>query len=97
MIDDEFSDSNRSGEELSIRQLILAILQVLSWLILVRVILSWVNPRPRNEILQMVILATELFLAPIRAIIPLRGIDLSPIVAWLLITFLMKWIAQAGA
>ena len=32
-----------------IRKLLLAVLQVYSWLIVARVILSWVNPRPRNE------------------------------------------------
>lgn len=78
-------------------QLILALLQVLSWLILFRVILSWINPRPRNEILIMVLVATEMLLRPLRALIPLRGIDLSPILAWLLIQFLMRWIANAGS
>ena len=79
---------------MSVQKLLLAILQVYSWLILVRVILNWVNPRPRNEILLMVIRSTELVLAPLRALIPLRGIDLSPILAWLLIRLLMRLIAQ---
>ncbi len=85
------------GGILSIRQLILAILQVASWLILLRVILSWVHPKPKNEILQSIIYYTDLLLAPLRAIIPVRGIDLSPILAWLLINLLMRWIAQTGA
>ena len=81
---------------MSIQKLILAILQMFSWLILARVILNWVNPRPRNEILLMVVRVTELLLAPLRALIPLRGIDLSPILAWLLIQFLMRLIAKTG-
>ena len=81
---------------MSIQKLILAILQVLSWLILTRVLLSWINPRPRNEILQMIVFVTEMILAPLRALIPLRGIDLSPILAWLLIQFLMRLIVQTG-
>ena len=81
------------GEEMNIQKLILALLQVLSWLILFRVILSWVNPRPRNEILLMILRVTEVVLAPLRALVPMRGVDLSPILAWLLIQFLIRLIA----
>ena len=78
-------------------KLTLAILNVFSLLIFVRVILSWVNPNPRNELLLMVVRVTEPVLGPLRALIPIRGVDLSPIVAWLLIRLLMKLIVQAGA
>lgn len=79
-----------------LQKLLIAILQVYSWLIVVRVIMSWVNPFPRNQILQMVIVVTEPVLGVLRRLIPLRGIDLSPIVAWLLIQFLVKLIMQVG-
>ena len=82
---------------MAIAKLSIAVLQVYSWLIMGRVILSWVNPQPRNEILLMVIRVTEPLLGPLRALIPLRGIDLSPILAWLLIQLLMRLIVQAGA
>ncbi|MDX2472771.1 MAG: YggT family protein [Candidatus Krumholzibacteria bacterium] len=74
-----------------------AILEVFSLLIFVRVVLSWVNPNPRHEVLLWVIKLTEPVLGPIRAMIPLRGVDLSPIVAWVLIRILVKLIVQAGA
>jgi YggT family protein len=77
-----------------IQKLIYALAQVYIWLIFVRVILSWVNPNPRNEFLLMVIRVTEPVLAPIRALIPLRGIDLSPIVAFLLLQALMGFITR---
>lgn len=80
-----------------LQKLFVAILQVYSMLILARVILSWVNPAPRNELLLMVIRATEPVLAPLRALIPLRGVDLSPIMAWLLIQLLMRLILKVGA
>jgi YggT family protein len=82
---------------MTITKLLVAVLQVYSWLIIVRVIQSWVNPRPRNEILLMVIRVTEPVLGFLRALIPLRGIDLSPILAWLLIQLLMRLIVQAGS
>ena len=78
-------------------KLTLAILNVYSLLIFVRVALTWVNPNPRHELLLWVIRLTEPVLAPLRALIPLRGLDLSPIVAWVLIRLLMKLIVQAGA
>ncbi len=82
---------------MAITKLLVAVLQVYSWLIIVRVIQAWLNPRPRNEILLMVIRVTEPLLAFLRAIIPLRGIDLSPILAWLLIKLLMRLIVQVGS
>lgn len=82
---------------MAITKLALALLQVYSWLLLSRVFLSWINPNPRNELLLMVIRVTEPVLAPLRTIIPLRSIDLSPMVAWLLIRLLMRLIIQAGA
>jgi YggT family protein len=82
---------------MAITKLALALLQVYSWLLLSRVFLSWINPNPRNELLLMIIRVTEPVLRPLRAIIPLRGIDLSPMVAWLLIRVLMRLIIQAGA
>jgi YggT family protein len=81
---------------MAITKLLVAVLQVYSWLIVVRVIQGWLNPRPRNEILLMVIRVTEPVLGFLRALIPLRGIDLSPILAWLLIKLLMRLIVQVG-
>ncbi len=78
----------------SLQKLIYALAQVYMLLIFIRVILSWVNPNPRNEYLQMVIRVTEPVLAPIRALIPLRGIDLSPIVAFLLLQVIMGFILK---
>ena len=78
-------------------RLAIALLNVYSLLIMARVILSWVNPNPRNDLLLWVIQLTEPVLAPIRALIPLRGIDLSPIVAWLLIRLATRLLIQAGA
>ncbi|HPF69412.1 MAG TPA: YggT family protein [Candidatus Krumholzibacteria bacterium] len=75
---------------MDIRKLVLAILNVYTWLIFVRVILSWVNPMPRNEILRGVIAVTEPVLAPLRRLIPMGGLDFSPLVAFLLLRLLMR-------
>ena len=71
-------------------RLLLAILQVYGVLIFVRVVLSWVNPRPRNEILIMVIRVTEPLLALLRPLFPSGRIDFSPLLALLLIEILRR-------
>jgi YggT family protein len=52
-------------------------------------LISWVNPDPWNPIVQFLERVTEPVLAPIRRWIGWRmGIDLSPIIAILIISFL---------
>lgn len=65
------------------------ILNILYWLILIRAIISWVNPDPLNPIVQFLYKSTEPFLEPIRRVIPFWkiGIDISPIIAFLIILF----------
>lgn len=67
------------------------------WLILIRALISWVNPDPYNPIVQFLYKTTEPILYPIRKILPqsLRlGIDISPIIAFLLIVFLRSFLIQ---
>lgn len=69
-------------------------LMILWWLILIRAIISWVNPDPYNPLVQFLYKATEPVLYPIRRLLPgsLRfGIDISPIIAFLLIMFLKSF------
>ncbi len=79
---------------MAIARLALALLQVYSWLIIARVIISWISPGSRNEIVYWVIRLTEPVLRPLRILSPLPGIDLSPLLAWLLIRLLMNLIAR---
>jgi len=66
-----------------------SIFEIYSWLLIGRVIISWVNPDPYNPIVQFLIRITEPVLEPIRNAIPsFGGIDLSVIVAWLAIHYL---------
>jgi YggT family protein len=61
-------------------------------LVIVRAIISWVNPDPFNPIVQFIYRATEPVLSMVRRYIPGRGlgIDLSPIIIILIILFLQK-------
>jgi YggT family protein len=67
------------------------------WLILVRALISWVNPDPYNPIVQFLYKFTEPILYPIRRMLPpaLRfGIDISPIIAFLVIIFLKSFLVN---
>ncbi|MCP4574347.1 MAG: YggT family protein [bacterium] len=77
---------------MSVQKLVLALLQVYSWLILARVILTWVSPKSTHDLAIMVYRVTEPVLAPLRALVPLRGIDLSPILAFLLIQVVARFV-----
>jgi YggT family protein len=68
------------------------ILTTLYWLILVRALISWVNPDPYNPIVQFLERVTEPILAPIRRVLPPMAIDISPIIAFLIILFLQKFL-----
>ncbi len=63
--------------------------QLYMWIIIARALISWVNPDPWNPIVQFLDRATEPVLAPIRRRLGWgMGIDLSPLVAILIIYFL---------
>lgn len=76
------------------------VLTALYWLILVRALISWVNPDPFNPIVQLLHQATEPILEPIRRFLPPSGIDFSPLVAFLVIyaarAFLVKSLLDIG-
>lgn len=68
------------------------ILSVLYWLILVRALISWVNPDPFNPVVQFLTRTTEPILQPIRRLLPPMGIDISPVIAFLVIIFLKSFL-----
>lgn len=73
------------------------LLTICYWLVLVRAIISWVNPDPNNPIVQFLYKATEPILSPMRRILPAGlkwGIDISPIVAFLAIIFLKSFLVR---
>ena len=79
------------------RQLLLALAQLVDyllwaylWIIIIRALLSWVNPDPWNPIVRFLYQVTEPVLRPIRQRLPMTGIDLSPMVVILAIYFL-QW------
>src|SRR3989344_7442417 len=72
------------------------LIEVLWWLVIIRALLSWVNPDPSNPIVRFIEKSTEWLLAPFRQLIPTYriGIDVSPIIALLFLYFLKLFVVQ---
>ncbi|HEX5645376.1 MAG TPA: YggT family protein [Nitrospira sp.] len=67
-----------------------------TWIIIARALISWVNPDPWNPIVQFLNRVTEPVLSPIRQRLGWRmGVDLSPLVAIVAITFLQIAVVQS--
>lgn len=67
-------------------ELIGLILNVYFFAILMRAILSWVNPNPHSPINEILTKLTDPILAPVRRFIPvIGGFDLSPVIVLILI------------
>lgn len=81
----------------AIAKIVDVLLSILYWLILIRALISWVNPDPYNPIVQFLYKVTEPILEPIRRLLPaaLRfGIDISPIIAFLILMFLRSFLVS---
>jgi YggT family protein len=70
--------------------------QILSIAIFLRAILSWFVQDPRNPLIELLDQVTEPILAPLRRVVPRIGmIDITPLVAIILLQFLGQAIAQS--
>ena len=80
-------------------QILNIILQLYMWVIIIRALLSWVNPDPYNPIVQFLYSITEPVLYRIRQLIPMSGIgiDFSPIIVLLAIVFLQGFLVESLA
>jgi YggT family protein len=72
-------------------------LTIYIWIIVIRALISWVNPDPYNPIVQFLYRVTEPVLRPIRRWLPFRniGIDFSPIVVIAVIIFIQTFVVQS--
>jgi YggT family protein len=72
------------------------VLWLYMWVIIARALISWVNPDPWNPIVQFLQRVTEPVLYPIRRRMGFAmGLDLSPIIALLVIIFLQVALVQS--
>jgi YggT family protein len=71
-------------------------LTVYMWIIIIRALISWVNPDPYNKIVMILNQITEPVLRPIRRWIPRHSlpIDFAPLIVLLIIIFLKGFLVQ---
>lgn len=68
-------------------------LTIYMWVIIIRALISWVNPDPYNPVVQFLYQVTEPVLFAVRRRLPYTGgIDLSPIVVIMAILFLQVFL-----
>ena len=67
---------------------------LLTWIIIINAVLSWVRPDPYNPIVRTLAAVSDVILNPIRRLIPMRGvgIDFSPLIAILLLYFAQAFV-----
>jgi YggT family protein len=87
-----------------IANLLFAVAQVLDyilwaylWIIVGRMIVSWVNADRYNPIVRFLYSATEPVLERVRRRLPVygTGFDLSPIVVWIAVIFLQRFLIRS--
>ena len=78
-------------------QILKIVLELYMWIIIIRALLSWVNPDPYNPIVQFLNSITEPVLYRVRQLIPMSGmgIDFSPIIVILAIIFLQAFLVNS--
>lgn len=82
-----------SGFGWSLLGIVVSVLRLYFWVLLIRALVSWVSPDPHNPIVRFLVLVTEPVLRPLRRLVPphkLGGLDLSPLIAMLLVQFLIN-------
>jgi YggT family protein len=84
--------------------LLVAVAQVLDyvlwayiWILIGRVIISWVNADFNNPIVRFLYAATEPVLERVRQRLPIfaGGFDLSPVIVWIAIIFLQRFVVRS--
>jgi YggT family protein len=81
---------------LAVARLAELVLWVYFWMLLARVVLSWVSPDPSNPLVRFLYRATEPVLRPVRERLPITmGLDLSPMVVMLAIYFLQTFLVSS--
>jgi YggT family protein len=79
---------------LTVAWLVDYVLWAYTWIIIIRALISWVNPDPWNPIVQFLYKVTEPVLRPIRRRLPMTGIDFSPLIVILVIMVLQRFLVR---
>lgn len=80
---------------LTLAPLLYSLLGLYKWAVIIRILMTWINPDPYNPVVRALSRITEPYLEKFRKIIPpMGGIDFSPILAVFLIYFLQDFVPK---
>ena len=81
---------------LSVARLFDVVITLLYWMIIIRSLVSWVNPDPFNPIVQFLQRTTDPILIPIRRVFKMQfwAVDISPIIAVLCLLFIQSFFVR---
>jgi YggT family protein len=82
---------------IALAQVLDYLLWAYQWILIARVVASWINADPYNPIVQFLYNVTEPVLERIRNFLPVTagGFDLSPIIAFIAILFIKRFLVQS--
>ncbi len=76
--------------------IITSLLSVYMWVVIIRVLISWINPDPHNPIVQFLRNVTDPAIEGLRRVLPnflwSTGLDFTPLVLILLLQVLMRFL-----
>jgi len=76
---------------MAVAKLVSSLAQLYVFILIGRVICSWVNADPYNPIVRFIVVATEPVLVRIRRVIPpLAGLDFAPLIAILIVQLVIQ-------
>jgi YggT family protein len=81
----------------AVAQILDYVLWAYAWILLGRVVISYINADPNNPLIRFLYNVTEPVLERVRAKLPLStgGFDFSPIVVWLAVMFLQRFLVRS--
>ena len=80
----------------AIAEVLNIVLTIYMWIVIISALISWVNPDPYNPIVRFLFSVTEPVFATVRRLLPFpyMGIDFSPLIVFLLIMFLDRFLVN---
>ena len=81
----------------AVAQILDYVLWAYAWILLGRVLISYINADPNNPLIRFLYNVTEPVLERVRVKLPLStgGFDFSPIVVWLAVMFLQRFLVRS--
>ena len=77
-----------------IRSMILGLLNIYMWVVIIRVLISWISPDPDNPVVRLLRSVTDPLIDGLRRVLPRAfwstGLDFTPLILILLIQVLMR-------